>query len=331
MASIDVAVPCYQYGRFLRDAVTSVLCQDGVEIEIRVLVIDNASTDNSIEVARQLALEDRRVEVISHRANLGATASYNEGVDWASADYFLLLDADDFLAPGALQRAVLAMEEYPNVSFTHGREAHLLPDSSIGDIELHTSEAYWRLTTGRAFIERFCRTPVNNIGANTVLRRTAAQKKVGYYRAGLSYSDDMDMWLRLASVGDVADTPAVQAIRREHPLQHSEQYRLNQARDFVERDRMIEGFFLNEGRLLQNAHQLHERARRGLGEHAYWSAISHYLRRRPAEARELMKFSTARRPGEWMLPPLGWLLRMDRPLERGLEILMEAVSRSALR
>ena len=65
MASVDVVIPCYQYGRFLRDAVTSVLSQ-GIS-QLRVLVIDNASTDNSLEVATQLALEDRRVEVIAHR------------------------------------------------------------------------------------------------------------------------------------------------------------------------------------------------------------------------------------------------------------------------
>lgn len=325
MASIDVAIPCYQYGRYLRDAVTSVLCQDAGDL--RVLVIDNASTDNSLEVARQLALEDHRVEVIAHRTNLGPTASYNEGVEWASGDYFLLLDADDFLAAGALRRAIAVMEQHPTTSFTHGREGHLLPGIRIGDIDLHEKEAHWRLATGRAFIERFCRTPINNIGANTVVRRTRAQKAVGYYRAGLDYSDDMEMWLRLATVGDVADTLAVQAIRRVHPLQSSEQYRSQQVRDLVERERALESFFANEGRSLPNAGQLLEYARCGLGENAYWSALSHFVRWRPAAARSLMAFSSARRPGAWMLPPVGWLLRMDRPLQRGVEILVESMTR----
>src|SRR4051794_15159199 len=53
MASIDVVIPCYQYGRYLRDCVRSVLDQD-VE-QLRVLIIDNASTDGSAEIARQLA------------------------------------------------------------------------------------------------------------------------------------------------------------------------------------------------------------------------------------------------------------------------------------
>jgi len=164
MASVDVVIPCYQYGQFLRGAITSVLNQ-GLS-DLRVLVIDNASTDNSVEIARGLELEDHRIEVVEHTTNLGAKASYNEGVEWASADYFLLLDADDLLAPGALQRAVAVMEQHPNVSFTHGREAHLLSNNRI-DPELSTDEADWDIITGRAFIENYYRSPVNIVGANT--------------------------------------------------------------------------------------------------------------------------------------------------------------------
>jgi glycosyltransferase involved in cell wall biosynthesis len=324
MASVDVVIPCYQYGRFLRDAVTSVLGQD--ISQLRVLVIDNASTDDSLEVARQLALEDRRLEVVAHRTNLGATASYNEGVEWASADYFLLLDADDMLAPGALQRAVSVMERNLNVSFTHGREAHILPNNQI-DVELGAGEAEWRIITGRAFIESYCRTPVNIVGANTAIRRTSAQKKVGYYRASLDYSNDMEIWLRLASVGDVARGSMVQAIRRVHQHQHTEQYRSFQVRDFVERERTFVSFFENEGKTLPRANKLLEQARRGLGEHAYWSALSHLVRRRPAAAWALFRFSMTRRPGKWLLPPVGWLLRMDRPLARTFDVVLEATKR----
>lgn len=56
MASVDVIIPNYEYGRFLRDCVTSVLRQN-IEA-LRVLIIDNASTDDSVEVARALARED---------------------------------------------------------------------------------------------------------------------------------------------------------------------------------------------------------------------------------------------------------------------------------
>src|ERR1700751_2438487 len=113
MASVDVSIPCYQYGRFLRRCVTSVLSQ---EIRnLRVLIIDNASSDNSLDVARSLAAEDSRVEVVAHPANLGHHASYNEGIDWASAEYFTTLCVDVLLPPGSLRRAITIMERHPEV------------------------------------------------------------------------------------------------------------------------------------------------------------------------------------------------------------------------
>src|SRR5262245_22370038 len=114
MPSIDIAVPCYNYSRFLRDCVTSILSQDFRDI--RVLISDNASTDNSVDVARQLAAEDPRVQVFAHPKNLGPHANYNFCVDWASADYFHLIDADDLLAPGAIARAIGIMEQNSNLA-----------------------------------------------------------------------------------------------------------------------------------------------------------------------------------------------------------------------
>ena len=60
MARVDVAVPCYQHGAYLRDCVASVL---GQGVDVRVLIVDNASTDDSPAVARELAA-DPRVELV---------------------------------------------------------------------------------------------------------------------------------------------------------------------------------------------------------------------------------------------------------------------------
>src|SRR3954463_15138453 len=123
MASVDVAVPCYQYGRYLRECVTSVLKQS--VSDLRVLILDNGSTDDTFEIARQISSEDSRVQVMRFDTNRGSHAAYNAGIDWASADYFLILDADDTLAPDCLERAVPVMERHRSVSFTHGIEIQM--------------------------------------------------------------------------------------------------------------------------------------------------------------------------------------------------------------
>jgi glycosyltransferase involved in cell wall biosynthesis len=317
-AAIDVVVPCYEYGRFLRECVDSVLSQ-GIG-DIKVLIVDNASTDNSLEVARQLATEDSRIEVVAHPRNVGATASYNEGIDWASAEYLVLLDADDLLAPGCLARALACMEAHREVSFTYGIEAFRLADGTIQVHPQDSGEARWQLTAGGEFIAQICRFPKNQVGAPTVVRRTSMQKRIGYYRPSLPYTDDLEMWLRLASVGDVGRISAVQGIRRIHGLQMSEAYRSNMVRDFAEREAAFVSFFSNEGRFVPDADAMLKLASRRLGEHAYWSAVSHLLRGHAGDAAQLIRFCLNRRPSAALVPPVGWLLRMDRPLHRVVQI-----------
>ena len=323
MAGVDVVIPCYQYGRFLRDCVNSVLSQ-GVS-NLRVLIIDNASTDDSVEMARRLAKEDRRVDVIAHQTNVGATASINEGIEWAAADYFILLDADDLLAPGCLARALPIMEENPEISFTYGYEAILLSDGTMQGPDGGTQETPpWHIIPGREYIAHACRYPRNYIGAPTVVRRTVAQKRVGFHRPELPYSDDLEMWLRLATVGSIASTKAVQGIRRVHPLQMSEGYRSSMVRDFAEREAAFKIFFVNEGRALPNAERLLREAKRNLGADAYWSAVSHLLRGYVSDSLMLFKFCLTRRPSAAIFPPVGWLFRMHRGFARIGEVLLEA-------
>src|SRR4051812_8374346 len=100
MSRVDVITPCYKYGRFLRRCVQSALDQQGVDV--RVLILDDASPDNTPDVAAELLKEDSRVQYRRHAVNQGHIATYNEGLNWASGDYLLLLGADDLLTPGAL-------------------------------------------------------------------------------------------------------------------------------------------------------------------------------------------------------------------------------------
>ncbi|WP_099864346.1 glycosyltransferase family 2 protein [Pararhizobium haloflavum] len=319
MASVDIVIPCYNYGRYLTQAVESVLTQQGVDL--RVLIIDNASEDDSRFIAAFLALKDQRVDVRLHDENCGATASYNEGVDWASADYFLILDADDVLVPGALKRAIDVLEADPGISFVHGIEGRIAQEEAFATTAVCVQAADVTAQRGADFIADLCRTPVNSIGANTVVRRTAAQKRVGHYRADLPYTDDLEMWLRLATVGDVACIKTVQALRRYHPVRMSTDYQGVECRDFVERERAFVSFFAHEGQVLPHIADLMAMARIGLGQHAYWSAISHIARGDQTTGRQLLALSRRWRRRSAFLPPIGWLWRMDRPVDRARDVL----------
>ncbi len=92
-------ITSHNYARFLTGAVDSVLSQHGVDVD--VLVIDDASTDDTVEVSDRLT-RDPRVRVRRHEQNRGHIPSVNEGLDALDGQYIVKLDADDLLAPGAL-------------------------------------------------------------------------------------------------------------------------------------------------------------------------------------------------------------------------------------
>src|SRR5207253_1266650 len=103
MSRIDVAVPAYNHRRFLEGCVRSILSQP---VDVRVLIVDDCSSDDTPDVAAALVANDARVEYRRHSTNVGAPATFNECLDWATADYTHLIAADDCLTPGALARNV---------------------------------------------------------------------------------------------------------------------------------------------------------------------------------------------------------------------------------
>ena len=210
MAKVDVVVPCYNYGRFLEQCVRSVLEQSVGDL--RLLIIDDASSDDSFSVANKLAKADPRVSIISHSENHGHIITYNEGIAWASADYFLLLSADDLLVPGALERATAVMDANPDVVLTHGDDILWHQGNAIPNIDAQPGYTWVR----QDLVREMCAVGGNLVCTPTAIGRTSVQKKIGGYRASLPHSGDMEMWLRFAAQGAVARIDAVQAIYRRH-------------------------------------------------------------------------------------------------------------------
>jgi glycosyltransferase involved in cell wall biosynthesis len=306
MAGVDIAIPCYNYGRFLRDCVGSVLSQ-GIA-SLRVLIIDNASTDDSVATARALAARDARIEIVARPVNLGPQASFNEGVDWARSEYFMILCADDLLAPGALRRAVRIMESDRRIGFVYGRDIehrHGAPLPRLAD-EVRPS---WAAVSGDAFIEERCRQPASYIAAGAVLARSAAQKQAGHYRPELPYTDDLEMLLRLAAIGHVARIDAVQGVRRLHGANMSEMFLQTRLNDLLHREAAFESFFAREGASLPSARRLRSLARRSLAERAYRWSLRSVMQGRPRDAADLLGFALRRWPSMTDVPPRRALLR----------------------
>jgi hypothetical protein len=209
---VSVFVPCYKYGHYLRGCVESILRQEGVDV--RVLILDDSSPDNTPDVARELMREDSRVEYHRNAKNLGHIETYNVGIEWCSGDYCLLLSADDMLTPGALARAARVMDQRPEVVLTYGREIRAAelrfedaPKPAEYGFRVVSGDEFWAMSSVNAG---------NLVPTPTAIARTSVQKQVGGYRKDLPHSGDMEMWLRLATHGSVGIIDVPQGFYRTH-------------------------------------------------------------------------------------------------------------------
>jgi glycosyltransferase involved in cell wall biosynthesis len=271
MSRVDVFVPCYNYGRFLRQCVESVLTQEGVDV--RVLILDDCSSDDSEQVGRKLAAEDSRVEYRRHAVNRGHIATYREGIDWVGGDYCLLLSADDMLLPGALGRAAAVMNAHPEVGLTHGRTV-VGPELPEGDSGLVTA-AEVEISTGLDFIRERCRWG-RFVDTPTAVGRTAVQKRIGYYRPELPHTGDMDMWLRYAAISAVARINSHQAFYRTHGRNMSGGFR--GLPDLAQMKLAFDMFFDGPGRDLPGVAKMRRAANRGIANLAYVGACQAFNR-----------------------------------------------------
>lgn len=209
--SVSVVVPCYRYGHYVEGAVQSALDQGGVEVE--VIVVDDASPDDSGDVVRQLSAEHPQVAAVVHETNRGHIATYDHGLGLATGEYVLLLSADDLLAPGALARATAVMDRYPSVGLVYG----FAPDFEDRPPPPRAALPHCTVWTGDRWLERVSARGQNPVCTPTAVMRRDLLEKVGGYDADLPHTADLLMWLRAAAHADVAYLGGVdQAYYRVH-------------------------------------------------------------------------------------------------------------------
>ncbi len=304
LGSIDVAIPCYNYGRFLREAAASVLSQDVPNL--RLLIIDNASTDGSQDIAREIAAADSRVTLFLNEHNRGWHDSFNRAFDWASADYAVVLGADDVLAAGSLALGIGFLDEHPNVAFLYGVEGRLT-DGLIDPGRCDSLTTRWKITKGYDFIRRTCRDSFCDVGAPAVILRTSALKRAGHFRPELR-TCDFELYLRLAMEGDIASTNRLLGVRRIHGAEISALYNERIVLDLRDHETAFASFFAHEGAACPGAEDLAATSRRKMGDYAYWYGMWQLLHRRP-DAREAFDFAAERRALPAWAPPLTFLLK----------------------
>lgn len=289
--SVSVVIPCYRYGRYLPAAVAAALDQPGVDVE--VVVVDDASPDDSAEVAARLAAADPRVRLVRHETNRGHIATYNDGLAAARGDYLTLVSADDLLTPGALSRAAALMEHHPRVGLVYGwaqsfaGEPPTVPDG----------QRSWSVWSGRQWLGHAARTGRCVISSPEAVMRREAFAATDGYDPRLPHSGDFDMWLRTAARWDVARVNgAVQALYRVHEANMHLTTYAGWLTDLRERRRTFEILLEERAHDVAWVQDLRPTAYRALAREAVRRALRALRDGRTAEVRPLLEYAAETSP-----------------------------------
>ena len=110
---VSIIMPSYNAARFIGESINSVLLQTYSNWEL--LIVDDCSKDNSVEVVRKFANIDKRVVVFSLEKNVGAAAARNVAIEHAQGQYIAFLDSDDVWDEYKLEKQLAFMKQYSYV------------------------------------------------------------------------------------------------------------------------------------------------------------------------------------------------------------------------
>lgn len=113
---ISVILPVYNGAEYLAESLKSVLSQSFSDFEL--LVLDDASTDDSAAIAE--AMEDDRIRVVRHESNRRLPATLNHGLELAKGEFIARMDADDLCMPDRFQRQVRLLDSRPEIGICGG-------------------------------------------------------------------------------------------------------------------------------------------------------------------------------------------------------------------
>ncbi|GAB4013722.1 hypothetical protein GCM10028808_33770 [Spirosoma migulaei] len=218
---VTVICICYNHQNYVVQALQSVVEQDYSNLEL--LIIDNGSTDRSVERITEFIQPYPAIRFIRNPVNLGLTKAFNQGLTVTGGQYIIDLSADDVLLPSRITKQVSLFEQLPTdygVVFSNAGYINT-KGQLIGyhyEIDTH-GFALATIPTGSIFrniLESYF------ICTPTMMMRRAVLGELGGYDETLSY-EDFDFWVRSSRYYQYAYLDEVLTLKRQLPRSMSTQ------------------------------------------------------------------------------------------------------------
>jgi glycosyltransferase involved in cell wall biosynthesis len=179
---VSVVLPTFNGRDRIRGAIESVLIQDHEQLEL--LVVDDASTDDTREVVRSIG--DPRLRFMRLEANAGPYVARDLAIAEARGKLIAFIDDDDVWLPGKLRRQMAILTAHPEVALIHCAVRDVFPGGASRLRRLHRRANDYR--------ENLCQ---DRLATSTVVVRRSAIEDVGGFDITLRAFGDWDLWLRI--------------------------------------------------------------------------------------------------------------------------------------
>ena len=212
MAKVSVIIPTYNSSRTICETLQSVFSQTYSDFEI--LLINDGSTDNLMEVLK--CFQDSRLQILNYE-NGGLSVARNRGIDCASGEYLIFLDADDLWSPDKLESHVNALD---NAQKTNPKASVVYSWSYFLDNETNISYINYPSHCEGSVLPEILETNFVTSGSNPMITRQAIES-VGYFNSDFQGASDWEYWIRLAQQWDYILIPERQVFYRQSPTSMS--------------------------------------------------------------------------------------------------------------
>lgn len=203
---VSVLMSVYNGSRYLEESVESILNQTFTDFEF--IIIDDGSTDESLSILKHYSQQDSRIQLIT-QPNIGLTKTLNKALALAQGEFIARMDADDISMPERFDRQVEYLENHPNCVALGCDVLQIdmdgAPICQMGVLLAH-NEIEAQLLQGRGGVIRH----------PAVMMRRDALVAIAGYRDNFQTAQDLDLYLRLAERGKLANLPEVLLKYRIH-------------------------------------------------------------------------------------------------------------------
>lgn len=196
---ISIIVPTFNYGRYIRECIESVLSQSIADWEC--IVVDNASTDDTARIVAQYTQQDSRIKYCKLDDNKGPSCARNVGIKLSEGEYILFLDSDDWIGPRKLENALVLFDHNPNASIVYS-DMRYFEDGRVETMYFRMSLDAANDTPWMSYQQGGRKEMLPSLlqGNQMVISSPIVKKstvdEVGFFDESLLHYEDWEYWLR---------------------------------------------------------------------------------------------------------------------------------------